>query len=67
MQASLGDHIIFDTIIIIIDSKNSTHKKNIVILYYLWCHTAWKIQCLRPSLELYFYNETDEKGEKRAG
>lgn len=27
MQASVGVHIIFDTIIIIIDSKNSTKKK----------------------------------------
>lgn len=27
MQASVGVHIIFDTIIIIIDSKNSTKKR----------------------------------------
>lgn len=33
MQASVGVHVIFDTIIIIIDSKNSTKK--IPILYYL--------------------------------
>lgn len=41
-----------------------TPQKKIPILYYLWYHTVWKIQRLRPSLQLCFHNKTDERGKR---